>query len=441
MPQNESSSMRMGRRDAIKVAAAMAAPLILGSRMSGAEAPSNALRIGLIGSGRMGMGNLSECMHYGLENNARVVAVCDVDAPRALHAKNVVEAFYTEKLAKGSHTGVGCYADYRDLLDRDDIDGVIIATPEHWHARSGIDAAKAGKDLFVQKPMTYSIEEGQKLVKAVRRNGVVLQVGSQQRSDKRFRETCERVRGGRIGKLLAVEVGLPSDGGTGVATPMPVPEGLDYDFWMGPTAEMPYTEHRVHPQEGYGRPGWLQIERYCLGMITGWGSHMFDIAQWGVGCDLDGGPVEISATGEFPDRGLFDVHTNFKGEAMYANGVRMTAATGPAGVKFIGEDGWIWVERGAWKSDPESLLEGDPGPVRLYESDNHMGNFLDCMRSRQDPCTPVEAGHRSNTVCVLFHIAMKLGRPLKWDPKRERFEGDREANKMRDYGHRRPWRV
>jgi hypothetical protein len=222
---------------------------------------------------------------------------------------------------------------------------------------------------------------------------------------------------------------------------MPVPKNLDYDFWTGPVQKEPFTEDRVHPQRGYSRPGWLQIERTCLGMITGWGSHMNDIAQWGNGTEQTG-PVEIQATAEFPDRGLFDVHTTFKAEALYEKGVRLVMETGnPAGVRFEGSDGWIFVRRGAIQASDQELLRQEIGndEIELERSSNHMKNFLQSMQTRKDPVAPVEVGHRSNTVCVLAHIAMKLKRTLQWDPQKEQFVNDEEANQWLDYPHRRPW--
>ena len=302
----------LSRRDMMKTSAMAAAPLILPFGLLGAAAPSNTLRMACIGTGRMGHGDMNECISQGLGANARVVAVCDLDSRRAQHAKGEVEKRYTKEFGEGKFEDVKVYGDYRELLERDDIDGVTISTPEHWHALIAIAAANAGKDSYVQKPLTYSVVEGQRLVEAVRKNKVILQTGSQQRSSVYFRRTCEFVRNGRIGKLHTIEVSLPTDHGVGENIPMEVPEELNYDMWMGPTEPQPYTEHRVHPNRGYGRPGWLQIERYCRGMITGWGAHMYDIAQWGLGTDMDSGPVEMEATAEFPDRGLFDVHTNFE---------------------------------------------------------------------------------------------------------------------------------
>ncbi len=435
---------QLKRRDILKAAAAaVIAPMILPSRLFGATAPSNALVMASIGTGRMGHGDMKECLTRGLAANARIVAVCDVDLNRAEHAKGEVEKRYSKALEKGSYKGVDVYQDFRELLARGDIDGVTVSTPEHWHALIAIAAADAGVDSYVQKPLTYSVTEGQALVKAVRTNKTILQTGSQQRSSVYFRKTCEWVRNGRIGKLHTIEVGLPEDSGRGDNVAMDIPKDFNYGMWMGPTAPQPYTEHRVHPKSGYGRPGWLQIEQYCRGMITGWGAHMYDIAQWGMGTDLDSGPVSVEATAEFPDRGLFDVHTRYDSTAHYANGVKMLARTGPAGVKFIGDKGWIWVQRGSFKSSPESILRETIGDneIHLYKSTNHMMNFLECMRSREEPIAPVEAGHRSNTICVITHIAMKLGRKLEWDPKKERFRNDKEADAMLDYAHRTPWTV
>ena len=431
------------RRRALAIgAAAIATPTLLARTAYALSAPSGILRIGCIGNGRMGRGDMQNTIYRGLGESvrSRVVAVCDLDASRARQAKELVESIYTKELGKEPFEPVTVYADFRELLARDDIDAVTISTPDHWHAIPAIAAAEAGKSIYLQKPLTYSVAEGKKLVAAVRKHGVVLQTGSQQRSSHYFRRTCELVRNGRIGTLHTVEVSLPTDSGVGHATPMDVPKNLDYEMWLGPTPEADYTEDRVHPRRGFDRPGWLQVEAYCRGMITGWGAHMYDIAQWGLGTDTNSGPVEVQATGDFPDRGLFNVHTGYRGEALYANGVKLI---GPAGVKFVGEEGWIWVERGAMKPHDAKLLREKIGKdeIQLYQSKDHMINFLECARFGKEPICPVEVGHRSNTVCVLHHIAMKLGRKLRWDPATERFVGDAEANGLLDYPHRKPWVV
>ncbi len=439
----------ISRRSFLKTSAVSAAsigvPFVVPSHVLGKDAPSNILRIGCIGTGRMGHGDMSACLQNGLETEtkAHIVAVCDLDRQRAEHAKRQCDGSYAQQLTDRPGPAIEMYEDYRELLARDDIDGVTISTPDHWHALVAIAAANSGKDIYLQKPLTYSVAEGRKLVAAVRNNNVVLQTGSQQRSDRRFHQACELVRNGRIGKLQTIQVTLPTDHGTGEPKPMPVPEQLNYDMWLGPTARAPYTEHRVHPQEGFSRPGWLQIETYCRGMITGWGAHMFDTAQWGHGSD-DSGPVEMEASGEFPDRGLFDVHTNFRAAGRYADGVKLLANSGtPAGVTFQGDAGSISVTRSSLKAEPGDILQAPIGDadVQLYRSDNHMRNFLQCMVTREDPICPVEVGHRSNSVCVITHVAMKLGRKLRWDPTTERFLDDDGANKLLDYDHRKPWTV
>jgi predicted dehydrogenase len=270
----------------------------------------------------------------------------------------------------------------------------------------------------------------------------VLQVGSQQRSDAQFRFACELVRNGRIGRVQTVRVGLPTDPGTTVQPVMPVPAGLDYDFWLGPAPWAPYTVERVHPQQGYGRPGWLRISDYSGGMMTGWGSHHIDIAQWGLGTERTG-PIEIEGRGEFPSNGLWDVHGKFRVECRYADGVRMILDDGPNGVRFEGTEGWVFVTRGSMDAEPKSLLKERLAPeeVHLYKSVNHQENFIACVRSRQDPVANVEAGHRSATICHLGNIAMLLERKLQWDPVKEEFPGDAEANCWLDRPKREPWRL
>ncbi|MFM1873636.1 MAG: Inositol 2-dehydrogenase [Planctomycetota bacterium] len=440
---------QLNRRTFLASSAVAAAPLFVPSHVLGRRSRANVLRIGAIGTGRMGTGDLKAVANQGLIAgvDAHVVAVCDLDQSRAVSAKQWLETTYGKRL-HGAKPDVAVYRDYRELLARDDIDAVTVSTPEHWHALVAIAAAEAKKGIYVQKPMTYSHREGQKLVAAVRKNGVVLQVGSQQRSDAKFRKACELVRNGRLGKLQRIHVYLPPDVGQGDPKQSPVPAGFDFDTWLGPTEKVPYAMGGVHPQSSadgkvdFSRPGWLQIRRYCLGMITGWGSHMNDIAQWGHGGDADSGPVEFAATAEFPQRGLFDVHTTFRAECRYADGVALIQETGtPAGVRFHGERGSIWVERGKISADPATILDeniGD-GETKLYVSDDHYRDWLLAVRSGKDPICPVEVGHRTNAICIATEIAMRLGRKLRWDPKQDEFVGDAEANAMLDYPHREPW--
>ena len=287
---------------------------------------------------------------------------------------------------------------------------------------------------------------------------MILQLGTQQRSSEQFRVAAELVRNGRIGKLHTVRIGLPGDPSGPVANPMPVPSNLNFDAWLGSTPEVPYTEIGVHPQRGYGRPGWLRHENYGAGMITGWGQHHFDSAAWGMDTDLTG-PRYIEAVAEFPRSGLWNVHGDFMVKAEYDNGIVMLTSGGyPNGIRYEGTDGWIWVSRGnyvASASDPvaqgnnaKALDASDPkilqskigeNEIHLYKSEEHHGNWLDCIQSGKEPISPVEIGHRNCSVCLVSHIAMKLGRKLEWDPITEQFVNDAEANTYLSRTQRAPY--
>ncbi|MEM0964614.1 MAG: Gfo/Idh/MocA family oxidoreductase [Verrucomicrobiota bacterium] len=413
--------------------------LLLPSRVWSNPSKNETMQIGLIGSGRMGCANMRGILASGIkpEINARVVAVCDPDSKRTENARMICEAFYKER--GEAKVEITEFKDHRDLIADPSIDAVVIATQDRWHALQGIAAANSGKHIFMQKPLTYSIPEGIALVEAVRRNGVTLQVGSQQRSSVYFRTVCNIVRNEWLGKVEEIVVEVPTDKGNQAYVEMPVPDHLDYQLWLGPASYTPYSELGVHSQtinaerRYVGRPGWLQREDFCLGMITGWGSHMYDIAQWGIGTDMTGGPIEIKATGEFPDRGIFNVHVGYEGEALYENGIVLRSRNGNAGVTFKMENG----EAGCWRegfycSDKE-LLRRKPteSEVSLYESKWHEYDFLKAAREGRDGICPVEGGHRTNTICVLHHISMKLGgRKLNWDPRTEQIIGDPEASAM-----------
>jgi len=418
------------------------APAIVPASVFGAEAPSNRITIGFVGVGRMGMGDLQELLGH---KEAQIVAVCDVDSNRVRNAQKTVQAHYAKQNSGGTYKGCATYGDYRELVTQDDIDAVCVVTPDHWHALPAIAAAKAGKDIFLQKPLTLTIREGRVLSDTVRRYNRIFQVGSQQRSDALFRQACELVRNGRVGRLHTVKVGFGTDPGTGPEPPMPVPDNLDYDFWLGPAPWAAYTEKRVHPQKDYDRPGWLRIAAYGAGMITGWGAHHNDIAQWGMGTEYTG-PVEIQGQTEYPKDGLWDVHGDFSIEYTYANGVKVICADNKKnkqGIVFEGTEGWVYVKRGQIDAQPKSMLTSTIGPdeIRLYKSNNHKANWLECIKSRAETIAPVEIGHRSCTVCLLGEIAMRLGRKLKWDPDKEQFIGDDQANRMLWRPMRSPWRL
>jgi predicted dehydrogenase len=441
--------------DAGKGLAVAGFPAIVPSSVLGAFSPGNRINIGAIGTGRISRGHdLPGLWQY---DTARVMAVCDLDSRRAQDAVTLVNGQYAKQTGK-PYSGVTAYTNYRELLANKDVDAVVISTPDHWHALVAMDAVAAGKHVYLQKPASLTIAEGRALSDAVHRSGRTFQIGSQQRSTVQFRVAAELVRNGRIGQLKTVEIGLPGDPSGEDEPEMPVPKNLNYDAWLGSTPVVPYTEKRVHPQSGYDRPGWLRCEQFGAGMITGWGAHHLDSAHWAMDTEYTG-PIEVWGTAEFPKKGLWDVHGPFRTEAIYANGVHMIVSGDfPNGLKFIGTDGWIFVSRGnetvtgsdpvAKLKDPQALAASDPkiltsllGPneIHLYESKEHHGNWLECIRSRRQTIAPVEVAHRACSACLIHHMAMKLKRKLHWDPQHERFQNDDEANAMLSRPQRPPY--
>ena len=429
-------------------------PTIVPASVFGKNAPSNRINIAAIGTGRIS--RTHDIPGVWKFDHAQVMAVCDLDKNRAEDTKKLVNEFYTKKTGK-TFDGVKVYQDYRELLKNKDIDAVLISTPDHWHSIIGIDAVEAGKDVYLQKPASLTIAEGRALANAVKKTGRILQIGSQQRSSAQFRYAAELVRNGRIGQLKTVTIGLPGDPSGDEEPEMPIPSNLNYEMWLGSTPYVYYTEKRVHPQADYSRPGWLRCEQFGAGMITGWGSHHVDCAHWAMNTELTG-PIEISGWAEFPTSGLWDVHGKFQTEGLYENGVRMLISTEfPNGIKYEGTEGWIFVTRGDYRataSDPipaggtKALEASDPkiitsviGPkeVHLYESSDHHGNWLDSIKSRKPPIAPAEVGHRSCTTCLLHHIVMKLKRKVYWDPAKEKFKNDDEANTMLAREQRKPY--
>ena len=446
------------RRTFLKTSACAAAvagfPSIVPGSVFGKTAPSNRINVGAIGVGRIS--RVHDLPGIWQFDQARIVAVCDLDSNRVEQGKALVNGYYAKKTGK-AYDGVAGYSNYHDLLSNKDIDAVVISTPDHQHAILAVDAVHAGKDVYLQKPASLTIAEGRAMSNAVNASGRILQIGSQQRSWKQFHRACELVRNGRIGAIKHVEIGLPGDPSGPDAPPMPVPTNLNYDAWLGSTPEVYYTEMRVHPQKDFGRPGWLRCEQFGAGMITGWGAHHVDTAHWGMNTEYSG-PVEVWGAAEFPTHGLWDVHGKFLTHAVYVNGVTMDISGDfPNGIKFYGSEGWIFVTRDSevTASDPngkklEPLMASDPkildsviGPdeVHLYESTDQHGNWLDCIRTRQAPIAPAEVGHRACSTCLLHHIAMKTKRRLHWDPVKERFLNDEAANAMLSRPQRGPYKM
>ncbi|MHC4200572.1 MAG: Gfo/Idh/MocA family protein, partial [Planctomycetota bacterium] len=330
------------------------------------------------------------------------------------------------------------YTDYRELIGRGDLDALMHALPDHWHALPVIAAAKAGCDIHGQKPFSRSIREGRAMCDAIHRYGRVWQTGSQQRSDGRFRFACELVRNGRIGKVHRVEVGLPTGGGGGNTAPKPVPDHLDWDMWLGPAPWRPY--------QGFGPHwSWRWILDYSGGQLTDWCGHHVDIAHWGLGYDRTG-PVEIEGKGKYPTEGLFDAPTHYNFTCKYKTGVEINVTNNQInaqGAKWIGERGWVYVKRGRIDSEPKSLLREKigAGEIRLYNSGGHKRNFVDCIFNRKETICPAEVGHRSISVGLLGEIAMLTGRKIRFDPDKEEIIGDPGASALLGRPYREPWQL
>jgi len=424
------NTSRITRRSFLKGTAAIGGaaiglPAIVPASVFGANAPSSRIVMGAIGVGSQGTGDMQGFLG---KPEVQMVAICDIDKGHRDNAKKIVDDRYGNKDCTAYH-------DFRELIGRGDLDAVQLAVPDHWHAIPAIAAARAGLDIHGQKPIARSIREGRAMCDAVHRYGRVWQTGSQQRSDYNFRRACELVRNGRIGKILKVEVGLPTGGGTDVKPVMPVPEGLDWNLWLGPAPYVPYR--------GVSHWDWRWIMDYSGGQLTDWAGHHIDIAHWGMGWDYTG-PVEIEGKGNYPTEGLYNVATQYKFACTYADGTVMTVANNQQitqGAKWYGQTGWIHVNRGGLTASDEKILREEIGPneIRLYESRDHKQNFLDCVKSRELTICPVEVGLRSISVGLLGEIAMLTGRKIKWDPENEKIVGDPEASALLGRSYREPW--
>jgi predicted dehydrogenase len=449
----------ISRRQFLRAAGASAIvggfPTIVPSRVFGQMAPSKQINVAAIGVGRIS--RVHDMPAILKVDAARIVAVCDLYAPRMELGKKFVNDFYTNKTGK-SYDGVTAYSNYHELLANKDIDAVVISTPDHQHAILAAAAVRSGKDVYLQKPASLTIAEGRYLSDAVQASGRILQVGSQQRSWKQFHRACELVRNGRIGEVKHVEIGLPGDPAGGDPKQMLVPSGFQYDAWLGSTPAVYYTLDRVMPLEGFSRPGWLRMEQFGAGMITGWGAHHVDTAHWGMNTEYTG-PVEIWGDAEFPSHGLWNVHGKFLTHARYANGITMDISGDfPNGIKWYGTKGWIFVTRDFEVSptDPsgkggeklQPLMASDPkildsvigaDEIHLYTAEEQHANWIECIHTRKPPTAPVEIGHRACSTCLLHWMAMKTKRKLSWDPERERFNHDDEADNMLSRPQRSPY--
>jgi predicted dehydrogenase len=424
-----SLSRREFLKSAATVGAAFALPTFVPSTVFGQAAPSNRITMGLIGMGLM-MGGHHQIM-LG-RDGLQILAVCDVDRARRERAKERTERVYAGKKDSGSYKGCDAYNEYERIIERKDIDAVMVVTPDHWHAMISLAAMKSGKDVYVQKPMTLTIREGRLMSDTARQYGAILEVGSQQRSERAFRKACEIVRNGWIGKVHTIYTDLGEFAPPQTLPEEPIPKGFDYDRWLGPTPWYPYNRRRV---EGNYGGGWRCFWDYGSRKNGDWGAHHFDIIQWGLGMDHSG-PVEFLPKG-------------FEGAAyqsyLYADGTKVwknhPVKNGQM-IQFIGDKGEVLVSRGdRLETTPASLKDRPlaPGDIHLYESYDHEGNWLDCIRTRKQPICTAEIGHRTATICHLNGIAERLGRPIKWDPVKEEIIGDAEASRWMDRPRRTPY--
>ena len=415
----------------------------------GAAAPSERVALGVIGSGERGREVLQGFVH---QKQCQTVALCDVKQDALGKAKALVDAKY-------GNTDCATYGDFRELVARKDIDAVLIASTDHWHVLHALAAVRAGKDIYVEKPLGLSLAEGQALRSEVKKHQRIFQFGTQQRSDNKFRLACELVRNGYIGKLKHINVWAPPSSAGGSTKHVPPPANMDYNFWLGP------AKYREHTEDLTLNSNWWYISDFALGFIAGWGIHPIDIALWGAG-DLASGKVGAAGTGVFPSAGLHDTATAWDVDFQFATGLTMKFASSPGrgnlteklgeewtaryekidnhGTAFEGTDGWIKVHRGSIVAQKEELLELDQQsfPTKLIRSQDHAANFLAAVKSRQTTVSPIDDAVIADAFCHVADIAIRLKRKLHYDTKSETFADDKEANQrlaLRPF--RSPWKI
>ena len=427
----------ISRRRLLSGAALAASPLMFPGRAPGADEkapPSERLGIGIVGCGAMNTGHARNLVMNG---GAQVVAVCDPNARKRKALQKLVEEGYAPQAGLTRYRGCRAYNDFRDLIANKDVDAIWVATPDHWHTLPSLAAVRAGKAVYVEKPMTLTIEEGRVLADEVKRTDGILQCGSQQRSGYGFPRAVELVRNGRIGNLKRIVVTIHKGDRGGPCNEVRVPDWLDYDLWLGQAPLAPYC-----PERCIGVRSWISIRDYGGGRVASWGSHHLDICQWALDAD-GGGPIEIEGTGTFPESGLCDHAVTWDVELRYASGVLVHMLNGPLppSIKFIGDEGWLMVNREEMRAEPASVLDSEIGPDEWHAktSSDHRQNLLDCIRTREQPVASAEIGHRTATACHLMNICLVLGRKVNWDPARERFVNDPEADAMISRKMRAPW--
>jgi len=441
--QKTSSRRQFLKKTASGVIGVAGLPLILPPDILGTNGripPSDKINLGLIGVGEMGTGHLKSFIEY---DDIHIAAICDVNSDHRFQAKKIVDTRY-------GNEDCDTYNDFRELLSRKDIDAVVIATPDHWHALIGIEAARQGKHMYYEKPLSLFFNECQAMRQAINRYNVVFQLGTQQRSDERFRFACELVRNEKIGKLNRIIIGSASYNQVPVQPVETVPEGFDYDMWLGPAPFSPYTHLRC-------TRNFTLIYDYSVGCISGaWGIHHVDIAQWALNADRTG-PVAVEGTGTVASDGLYDTIQTWWVEHTYANGVKVIHTDHisvrakipqfnvPAsmGILFEGSEGWIYVARGYIDAQPKNLLRSiiSPNEIQLQRSNDHRRNFLDAVKTRELTICPIETAVRSDTLCHQADIAIRLGQKLYWDPVKEKFIDNPWANLLLSRSMRSPWHL
>ena len=434
MPDTARMSRRAFIRSAVSAGAGIAMAQVVPASALGLgrrPAPSNRIVMGCIGVGGQGTGNMQVFLG---QPDVQVVAVCDVDRNHLNNAKSIVDRHY-------GNGDCAAYTDFRGLLARKDLDAISLATPDHWHAIPAIMAMNAGLDVYGEKPISHCLMEGRAMANAQKENGRIWQTGSWQRSQAHFRFACELVRNGRIGKVVKIEVGLPTGSPCGPVQFKDPPPELDYDFWIGPSRWAPYCDLRTHWN-------WRWQLDYGGGQLMDWIGHHADIANWGMGWD-NTGPVQVEGSGNYPEQGIWDAATTYYFVATYRGGVEMHVANGGnrgirGGTRWIGENGdWVWVDRGGIDASPKKLLQEHIGPdeIQLFRSPGHHREFLDCVKTRRPTITPAETAHRAASIGHLGQIAMILGRRIRWNPDTEQIIGDPTASRMLSTPMRSPWHL
>jgi predicted dehydrogenase len=427
---------RISRRKFLTTAALASSVLIVPRRVLGGRgyiAPSDKITLGFIGVGRQGFGLRRRFVDL---TDVQIVAACDPYAAKLERFINANNHAYAEITGQASYNATSSFVDYRELLSRKDIDAVVIASPDHWHGAMAVHAAEQGKDIFCEKPLSLTVREGRAMVEATRKHGRVFQTGSMQRSGAEFRQAVQLVRSGAIGEIkkIVVSVGGPPKDWDLQAEPLP--QGLNWELWMGPNSvDRPYNNALAPAIEEKFWGKWRDYKEFGGGYMTDWGAHMFDIGQWGLGMDHSG-PVKIIPGGPNRVSGLI---------YEYANGIQMIHQPEPGKnyCHFFGSEGEVYVQRGLLRTTPESLKDKvfSPSEYKIYVSENHYQDFINAIKTRKPPICDVEVGHRTATVCNIGNIAYQLGRTLEWDPEKEKFKKDREANKLLKRKMKKEWRV